>query len=84
MDLRIGVGFCYQIIDRLLDVTTPSTARMLGQLASNRDVIEISKEEALKQGFDELANWSIPEYDTLYLIDSHILVCVPKEGGAYA
>lgn len=84
MELRIIEGYCYQIIDRLLNVTTTSTASMLKKLASTMGAIEISKEDAIERGFDELANWSMPEHDLLYVIDDYILVCIPKDGGPYA
>lgn len=84
MNLRINEGYCYQVIDRLLDVTTPSTAKILKKLASTKGAVEISKEDAIERGFDELANWSMPEHDLLYVIDDYILVCIPKGGGPYA
>lgn len=84
MDLRINEGYCYQVVDRLLDVTTPTTASMLIKLASSKGAVEISKEDAIERGFDELANWSMPEHDKLYVIDEYILVCIPKNGGPYA
>lgn len=84
MELRIKEGYCYQVIDRLLDVTTPSTASMLIKLASSKGAVEISQEDAIERGFDELANWSMPEHDLLYVIDDYILVCIPKNGGPYA
>lgn len=79
MELKIKEGYCYQVIDRLLDVATPSTASMLMKLASTKGAIEISKENALERGFNELANWSMPEYDQLFIIDDFILVCLPKK-----
>ena len=84
MELRIKEGYCYQVINNLLDVTTPSTARMLMKLASSKGAVEVTQDNALERGFEELANWSIPEYDRLYIIDDFILVCLPKEGGPYA
>lgn len=33
---------------------------------------------------DEIANWSMPKHDRLFLINENILVCIPKEGGGYA
>lgn len=56
MELKINEGYCYQVIDRLLDVTTHSTANMLMKLVSTKGAVEISKEVALERGFDELAN----------------------------
>ena len=84
MELRIKERYCYQVINNLLDVTTPSTARMLMKLASSKGAVEVSQDEALERGFEELANWSMPEYDRLFIIDDFILVCLPKNGGAYA
>ena len=84
MILKIEEGYCYQVIDRLLNVATPSTAIMLKKLALSKGTIEISKEDAIERGFDELANWSMPEHDQLYVVDDYILVCIPKHGGPYA
>lgn len=84
MELRIEEGYCYQVIDRLLDVTTLSTANMLMRLSSTKGAIEVSKEDAIVRGFDELANWSMPKHDKLFVIDDFILVCLPKSGSAYA
>lgn len=84
MKLAIKEGYCYQVIDRLLDVTTPATAIMLQKLVSTKGAFEISRDEAFNRGFTELANWSIPEYDNLFIIDDFILVCFPKNGTVYA
>lgn len=84
MELRIKEGYCYQVINNLLDVTTPSTARMLMKLATSKGAVQMSKDDALDRGFEELANWSMPEHDMLYIIDDCILVCLPQNGGSYA
>ena len=84
MDLKIRKGYCYQIINNLLDVTTPSTASMLMKLAKSKGAIEMSQDDAIDRGFEELANWTIPEYDRLYIIGDYILVCLPKDGGPCA
>ena len=78
MEIRIKAGCCYQVINNLLNVTTHQTANMLKKLATKKGVVEISKEEATERGYKELANWSIPEHDRLYLINDSILVCLPK------
>lgn len=78
MDLRIKEGYCYQVINNLLDVTTPSTAKMLMKLASSKGAVEVSKDAAMDRGFEELANWAMPEHDSLFIIDGFILVCCPK------
>jgi len=84
MDLIIKERYCYQVINNLLNITTPSTANMLTKLAALKGAIKISKEEALDRGFEELANWSMPESDLLYLINDSILVCLPIKREAYA
>lgn len=84
MELGIKDGYCYQVVDRLLEVTTTSTANMLVKLADSKGFVEISKEDAYELGFCELSNWSMPKHDRLYLIDDFILVCLPKNGGPYA
>jgi len=83
MELKIKDGYCYQVMDRLLDVTTASTANMLVKLAASKGFAEISKEDAFERGFCELSNWSMQEHDRLYIIDDFILVCLPKDGGSY-
>ena len=83
MELRIEEGYCYQIINRMLDVTTPTTADFLKKLAITRGSIEIKKDEAVDRGFEELANWSMPEHDRLFVIDNYILICIPKVGNCY-
>ena len=77
MKLRIKEGYCYQVIDKLLNKMTPSTANKLSKLASSKWVFEISKEDALKRGFEELVNWSKPE-DFLVLVGDDYLVCLNK------
>lgn len=84
MELVIKEGYCYQVINNLLNVTSPSTANMLMKLASKKGAVEISKEDAMDRGFEELANWSMSDYDRLYLINDFILICLPQKGGAYA
>lgn len=83
MELRIEEGYCYQIINRMLDVTTPTTADFLKKLAITRGSIEIKQDEAIDRGFEELANWSMPEHDRLFVIDNFILICIPKVGNCY-
>lgn len=84
MELIIKEGYCYQVINNLQNVASPSTACMLMKLASSKGAVEVSQDDALERGFEELANWSMPEYDRLYIIDDFILVCLPKNGGPYA
>ena len=83
MKINIKEGYCYQVIDRLLDVTNSSTASLLMKLASSKGALEITKEDAFNRGFEELANWSMPEHDRLFVIDNFILICIPKVGNCY-
>ena len=79
MVIGIEEGYCYQVLNRLLDVTTATKANMLMKIAKNSSVEELDVQEAYQRGFDELADWTIPETDLLYLIDNLILVCLPRE-----
>lgn len=83
MELRIEEGYCYQIINKMLDVTTPTAADFFKKLAITRGYIEIQKDEAIDRGFKDLANWSLPEYDRLFVIDNFILVCIPPKADIY-
>ena len=83
MELRIEEGYCYQIINKMLDVTTPTAADFFKKLAITRGYIEIPKDEAIDRGFEDLANWSLPEYDRLFVIDNFILVCIPPKADIY-
>ena len=83
MELRIEEGYCYQIINKMLDVTTPTAADFFKKLVITRGSIEIQKDEAIDRGFEDLANWSLPEYDRLFVIDNFILVCIPQKADIY-
>ncbi len=80
MNLRIKEGYCYQVMNSLMNVTTANTANALMKMAHSRNVRAVDSHEASCIGFEELAEWAIPEKDMLYLIDDYILVCLPKEG----
>lgn len=83
MELRIEEGYCYQIINKMQDVTTPTAADFLKKLAITRETVEIKQDEAIDRGFIELVNWSMPEHDRLFVIDNFILICIPKVGNCY-
>lgn len=78
MNITIEEGYCYQEINRLVDVTSAAKANALKDMAQSKSVEELDFQEASRRGFEELAEWAIPETDLLYLIDDYILVCVPK------
>ena len=81
MNITIKEGYCYQEINRLLDVTTVAKATKLMKMAQCKNIKELDIEDASRRGFEELANWAMPETDMLYLIDDYILVCIPKKTG---
>ena len=81
MNITINEGYCYQVINRLLDVTSRRKADMLMKMAQSKSVEELDSQEASRRGFDELAEWAVPETDMLYLIDDYILVCIPNRKG---
>lgn len=80
MEIRIGEGYCYQVIDHLLDVTTNRTASILMRLSERLSTRIISSKEAKNMGYDELAGWAMPSMgDVLVCINDAILVCVKTE-----
>ena len=80
MILKIEEGYCYQVINSLMNITTTATANALMKMAYGKNVRAVDCHEANDMGFEELAEWAIPEKDMLYLIDDYILVCLPKGG----
>jgi len=80
MNLKIEEGYCYQVVNQLMNVTSAATANALMKMAYSKNVRAVDYHEASDMGFEELAEWAIPEKDMLYLIDDYILVCLPKGG----
>lgn len=79
MEFAIKKGYCYQVINNLIDVASPFTASMPIKQSPKGDV-EISKNEALYKGYQELAYWSMPDHKRLCLINNLILVCSSQIG----
>lgn len=80
MEIRIGEGYCYQVINHLLEVTSKRTASVLMRLSKRPCTRIISQEEAFNQGYNELAGWAMPPMgDVLVCINDTILVCVKPE-----
>lgn len=77
-ELKIPVGGMYQEWQHLMDLVEEDTAKSLEALASEKEWRIIRPQEAIKYGFEELVDWSIPETDVLVLIDDNYLVCLPK------
>ncbi len=80
MNLKIEEGYCNQVVNQLMNVTSVKTAYALNKMAYSKTVKEIDFSEACRMGFEELAEWAIPEKYMLYLIDDYILLCLPKRG----
>ena len=77
--LKIPVGGMYQEWQHLMDLLEEDTAKSLEVLAFEKEWRIVQPQEAIKYGFEELVAWSVPEADTLVLIDDTYLVCIPKE-----
>ena len=84
MILKIEAGGMYQEWMSLIDLVEEDTAKMLETNATTKGWRIIRPQEALDMSFGELVNWSKPETDMLVLVGDDYLVCLPKEGAAYA
>ena len=64
----------------ILNLSAPQDQwrRTLELLANTKGWREVQACEAKDMGFGELAEWSVPETDTLILIDENYLVCIHK------
>lgn len=78
-NITIPAGGMYQEWSCLMDLVEEDTAKTLEQLANTKGWREVQVYEAKDMGFDELADWSVPETDALVLIDDNFLVCLHKE-----
>ena len=77
-NLKIPIGGMYQEWSCLMDLVEEDTAKTLELLANTKGWREVQACEAKDMGFGELAEWSVPETDTLILIDENYLVCIHK------
>lgn len=77
-NITITDGGMYQEWMCLIDLVTPSTAKKLNELASEKGCRIVEREEAIYMGYEELVNWSKPETDILVLIAEEYLVCLNK------
>ena len=84
MILKIEAGGMYQEWMSLIDLVEEDTAKKLETIATTKGWCIIRPQEALNMGFEELVNWSKPGTDMLVLVGDDYLVCLPKEGAAYA
>ena len=77
-NIKIPSGGMYQEWNSLMDLVEEETSKALEQLANTKGWREVQAVEAKEMGFGELAEWSVPETDTLVLIDDNYLVCLHK------
>lgn len=56
---------------------TSITINEVMDLAMKKGFVLIDQNEAINNGFVELASWAKPESDDLYVIDDY-LVCLPR------
>ncbi len=78
-NLTIPAGGMYQEWMSLMDLVEKDTAKTLGLLANTKGWREVQVCEAKDMGFGELAEWTMPETDTLVLIDNNYLVCLRND-----
>lgn len=77
-NIKIPAGGMYQEWSCLMDLVENDTAKALEKLAITKGWREVGANEAKELGFEELADWSVPETDVLILIDDNYLVCLHK------
>jgi len=78
-NLTIPAGGMYQEWMSLMDLVEKDTAKTLELLANTKGWREVQVCEAKDMGFGELAEWTMPETDTLVLIDNNYLVCLRND-----
>ena len=78
--IKIPAGGMYQEWSYLMDLVEEDTAKTLEQLANTKGWREVQVDEAKYMGYGELADWSVPETDSLVLINDNYLVCLHKDG----
>ena len=83
-NITIPIWGMYQEWMSLIDLVEENTAKKLEIIATQKGWHIIQPQEAIDMGFEELVNWSKPETDMLVLVGDDYLVCLPKEGTAYA
>ena len=74
MRLQIEMGTPYQFIDGLSESSEQQATDLLQLWANTGRFREVSRDEAVDLGFGELAEWSQPDNDVLFLIDDVVLV----------
>jgi len=73
------MGTPYQYIDGLFESSEQQATDLLQLWADTGRFREVSTHEAVDLGFGELAEWSQPDADALFLIDDVVLVAQNRQ-----
>ena len=79
MRLQIEMGTPYQYVDGLFETSEQQATDLLQLWADTGRYREVSRDEAVNLGFGELAEWSQPDADALFLIDDMVLVAQNRQ-----
>ena len=79
MKLQIEKGTPYQILDGLLEFSEQQATSLLQLWADTRSIHEVSRNEAINMGYNDLGSWSNSEMDSLFLIDDVVLIVQNKQ-----
>ena len=79
MRLQIEMGTPYQYVDGLFESSEQQATDLLQLWADTGRFREVSRDEAVDLGFGELAEWSQPDADALFLIDDVVLVAQNRQ-----
>lgn len=79
MYFKIKEGYCSQVVNGLLNVTSETDANAFNKTACSTKVKEANYHEACYISFEELTVWGIQEINVLCLLNYFKLVCLPKE-----
>lgn len=74
MKLQVEIRTPYQYIDGMFESSEQQATDLLKLWADTGKFREVSRDEAMDLGFRELAEWSQPDTDALFLIDDVVLV----------
>ena len=79
MRLQIEMGTPYQYVGGLFESSEQQATDLLQLWADVGRFHEVSRDEAEDLGFGELAEWSQPDADALFLIDDVVLVAQNRQ-----
>lgn len=79
MRLQIEMGTPYQYVNGLFESSDQQATDLLQLWADSGRFREISRDVAVDLGYGELAEWSQPDTDALFLIDDVVLVAQNRQ-----